>query len=373
MLLFCWLCYPKVLPSAAMKAHIRGLFEKRGWYYYRGPQKEGARPKAVALRTQDLGKALELIREIQSRDHLAATQEPMRAHVEQWLLYKRRCGEHSSDATTQTARPALNRFLKAFKCAAAAVETGAVERWKGDLLSEALSPATIAGYMRYCQSFFSWLVDRGQVVQSPFDRVTFPKSLPTKRELVCSKAERDRLLAWCTNRDLRAVLYFGFHAGLRRNEILNLRPHWIVRDAHGWPIYLRVQNEVARDGLTAFRVKDGEAKVIPINRRLAKFLVFDHRIEAGAAFVIAPQYRPGKNKYRWDWKRLFRSHVKRCGLPWVTPHVMRHTFISLLLSGDPASRPSLLHLARWTGTGEAVLMKTYAHLVDDRGLIEAAN
>jgi hypothetical protein len=35
-------------------------------------------------------------------------------------------------------------------------------------------------------------------------------------------------------------------------------------------------------------------------------------------------------------------------------------------------RPSLLHIARWTGTGEAVLMRTYAHLVDDRGLIDAA-
>ena len=65
--------------------------------------------------------------------------------------------------------------------------------------------------------------------------------------------------------------------------------------------------------------------------------------------------------------------MKAQGLPWVTPHVMRHTFVSLLLSADSAHRPSLLHIARWTGTSESVLMRTYAHLFDDPRLINAAS
>jgi integrase len=354
-----------------MKAHIPGLFQKRGWYYYRGPQCEGVRPAAIALRTQDLGRALELIREAQSRDHLETTREPMKALVEQWLAAKRRSGAHRSDVTTRTARTALNRFRKAFTGAPGAVEARAVDRWKGDLLDEGLSPATIAGYLRYAQSFYSWLLERGKVMQNPFDRVNFPKSLPTKRDLVCTRAERDRLTAWCLHPDLKAALMLGFHAGMRRNEILQMRPHWILRDEHGWPRHIRIQNEAARDDLPAFTVKDGDLKVVPVSTRLAKFLVFEHRWPACADFVVANHYRPGKNKYRWDWKRVWRRHVRACELPWVSPHVMRHTFISLLLSGDPARRPSLLHLSRWTGTGVEVLMRTYAHLFDARGVIDA--
>ena len=372
MFLFGWLCYPKVLPSRLMKAHIPGLYLKKDRYYFRGAQVDGVRPPAVALRTGDLGEALKLIREIQSREHLQTTREPMASLVELWLTTKRRSNAHRSEITTATARTGLRRFLKAFPITAPSVTAKALNRWKGDLLMEGLSPATVSGYMRYSQSFFAWLVETGKIVRNPFDGVSFPKSLPTKRELICSRAERDRLVAWCLDPDLRAVLMFGFHAGLRRNEILQMRPHWILRDAHGWPRHIRVQNEAPRDGLPGFTVKDGEAKVVPISTRLAKFLVFSHRIPDGADFVVADQYRPGKNKYRWDWKRAWSSHVRACGLPWVSPHVMRHTFISLLLSGDPMRRPSLLHIARWTGTGEAVLMRTYAHLVDDRGLIDAA-
>lgn len=354
-----------------MKARISGLYLKKDWYYYRGPQREGVRPAAIALRTRDLSEALRLIGEITSRDYLEATREPMATLVEQFLTAKRRSGAHRSDTTTRTARTALRRFLKGFPVAATAVEAQAVDRWRGDLLDEGLSTATIAGYLRYAQSFFSWLVDRGKVVQNPFDRVTFPKSLPTKRDLICTRAERDRLTAWCLHPDLKAALMLGFHAGMRRNEILQMRPHWILRDAHGWPRHIRIQNEAAGESLPGFVVKDGDIKVVPVSTRLAKFLVFEHRWPAGADFVVADQYRPGKNKYRWDWKRSWRRHVRACGLPRVSPHVMRHTFVSLLLSGDPARRPSLLHISRWTGTSVEVLMRTYAHLVDDPGLIDA--
>lgn len=354
-----------------MRARIPGLYLKKEWYYYRGPQREGVRPAAIALRTRDLAEALRLVGEINSREYLKATREPMAALVEHWLTAKRRSGAHRSETTTRTARTALNRFLTAFPIAATAVEPKAVDRWKGDLLDEGLSTATIAGYLRYAQSFFAWLVQRGKVIQNPFDRVSFPKSLPTKRELVCTRAERDRLTAWCLHPDLKAALMLGFHAGLRRNEILQMRPHWILRDEHGWPRHIRIQNEAARADLPAFTVKDGDKKIVPISTRLAKFLVFEHRIPPGADFVVGNQYRPGAAEYRWDWKRPWRRHVRACGLPWVSPHVMRHTFVSLLLSGNPARRPSLLHISRWTGTGVEVLMRTYAHLVDDPGLIDA--
>lgn len=362
---------PENVTLAAMKAEIRGLYLKKGWYYYRGPQREGVRPAALALRTRDLAEALKLVREIQAREHLEATREPMKDLVELWLQAKRRSAEHRSEVTTDTARPGLRRFLAACKGSPAAIDTATLERWKVGMLEEGLSKATVAGYLRYTQSFFSWLKKRGHIARNPFDGLNFPKSLPTKRELVCTKAQRDQLIRECRNPDLKAVLFFGFHAGMRRQEILNLRLEWLVRDARGIPTHVRVQNEQRDSGRAAFTVKDGDAKVIPLTDRLALFLVLEHGTYQ-RPYLIAPQHRPGKNKYRWDWKRAWDTYMRDQKMEWVTPHVMRHTFVTLLLSGDPARRPSLLHIARWTGTGVDVLMRTYAHLLDDPGLINAA-
>ena len=355
-----------------MKATIPGLYLKKGYYYFRGPQVEGVRPSAVALRTQDLGEALDLIADMRQQAMIAATKSPMDELVKAWLDAKAASHDHSSAQTTRTARPALRRFLGGFRCRAAEVSPDGIEKWKRGLLNEGLSPATVAGYMRYAQSFFSWLVERGQVVRNPFSLVTFPRSLPTKRDVVCSKSERDRQIANCTDADPKAMLFFGFHAGLRRQEILNLRREWLVCDAAGVPRHLRIQNERADEGRADFAVKDRETKVVQLSDPLIAFLVGEYGMQR-EPYLIAPQFVPGRHEYRWDFKRRFSTYVKRQGLPWVTPHVMRHTFVSLLLSAPPDRRPSLLHISRWTGTGEAVLRRTYAHLFDDPGLINAAN
>ena len=44
---------------------------------------------------------------------------------------------------------------------------------------------------------------------------------------------------------------------------------------------------------------------------------------------------------------------------WVTPHVMRHTFASLLASRDG----SIYKIAKWLGDGVEVTQKHYAHLL----------
>ena len=355
-----------------MKAQIRGLFLKKGWYYYRGPQVDGVRPRAQALRTKDFSRAVELVTELRQRQHQEATREPMKDLVEAFLAAKLRGGEHRSATTTDTARPGLRRFLATFKGAPSAIDAAAIERWKESMLAEGLSTATVSGYLRYTQSFFSWLKKRGQILANPFDRVTFPKGLPTRRDLVCTKAQRDHLIRHCPDADLQAVLFLGFHAGLRRQEILNLRREWLVCDDRGVPTHIRVQNERAESHRAAFSVKDAEAKIIPLSTPLATFLVLEYGTYR-RPYLVAPQYRPGRNKYRWDWKHAWRTYMRSQGMEWVTPHVMRHTFVSLLLSGDPAKRPSLLHLSRWTGTGIDVLQRTYAHLLDDPELINAAN
>ncbi len=56
---------------ASSVAGVKGLYEKRGWFYYQPPTPKdgpgkGVRPKAVALKTQDLATALERMEDAQS-------------------------------------------------------------------------------------------------------------------------------------------------------------------------------------------------------------------------------------------------------------------------------------------------------------------
>ena len=44
---------------------IKGLYKKRGFYYWQPPQKDGIRPKAIALRTKDYNEALKKLDEIE--------------------------------------------------------------------------------------------------------------------------------------------------------------------------------------------------------------------------------------------------------------------------------------------------------------------
>ena len=44
---------------------IKGLYKKRGFYYWQAPQKDGIRPKAIALQTKDYNEALKKLDEIE--------------------------------------------------------------------------------------------------------------------------------------------------------------------------------------------------------------------------------------------------------------------------------------------------------------------
>jgi site-specific recombinase XerD len=73
-----------------------------------------------------------------------------------------------------------------------------------------------------------------------------------------------------------------------------------------------------------------------------------------APFMLKPFVKKGAALYRYDFRRPFREYVKRQGCAWVTPHVMRHTFASLLVSKGV----SIYKVAVWMGDDVRVVQKT---------------
>lgn len=371
-------------------ACIKGLYRKRDKFVFQPPMKNGKRPPAIFLNTTDFAEAVNMADDLAKREMIRSTAEETADLVKEWLAEKAKSRRHKTKVTTESARASLKRFTDRFPTLRSITANNLVA-WRDEMAAErkrirddsgleaetdepALSLASINGYLRYSQSFVSWLEKTGRIHRSPFSQVTdlFPRKIPTRRASHCTKEQRDQLIANCEHLELKAVLFFGFHAGLRRAEILNLRPSWLIRDEAGRPSHIHVRAESGADGTTAFTIKDDEEKVIPMTDPLIDFVI-SHGIDQRSPYLIAPEIRGGRYKYRWEFKRRWKSYVESQGLPEVTPHTMRHTFVTLLLSAPPEVRPSLLHLERWTGDDVATLKKSYAHLIEDRTLINAAN
>lgn len=356
---------------------IPGLYLKRGKYVWQPPMVDGRRPSVIYLGTSHLSDAILQVDQMKRARFSRQAIEPMRDLSERFLDSKRRHGSHRSAITTGSARPGLNRFVLFFRGRPpASIRIQDLERWRDAMLAEDLSPASVAGYLRYAQSFCSWMVQRGHLHRNPFDDAKkridrlFPRSLPTRRDRYCSKDLRDRLIDDCPDLDLKAVLFFGFYTGMRRNEILNLRPSWIHTEG-ALPIRIEVRNERGDDGTSPFVIKDGDPKIIPIASPLQRFMTGELDWRHRSPYLIAPEIPHGLNRYRWDWRARWTRYMREQGCPWVTPHVLRHTWFTLLLSAAPDKRPSILHLERWSGTNSDTIKKHYAHLLEDFDLINA--
>ena len=162
----------------------------------------------------------------------------------------------------------------------------------------------------------------------------------------CTKEQRDKLIGECKREDLRFVLYCGFHAGMRLQEVVE-----------GRMLHLRKHENM--------RFKDGEERSIPMTKEFHGFL---KGYGLRTPYMLRPEKKKGKSLYRYDCGSAFSTHAKNCGLDWVTPHVMRHTFASLLASAGT----SIYLIAEWLGDDVRVVQKHYAKLLPLHGEIERA-
>lgn len=221
-------------------------------------------------------------------------------------------------------------------------------------LRKRMKDASALIHMRALRSFFNWMVEKGRVARTPMKGMKLARVVQYARTLFCTKAQRDELIENAPDDDLLFILLCGFHAGMRKNEIIEARVDWfdLGEMAKADCGVVRVQNT------ESFRVKDREARFIPLSAPFAEFL---KRYLAGRKardFALKPRVKHGRNVYRYDFEKPFRNYTKAMGMKWVSAHVMRHTFASLLVQ----SGVSIFKVAAWLGDGVAVVEKHYAHL-----------
>lgn len=164
-----------------------------------------------------------------------------------------------------------------------------------------------------------------------------------------------KLIANAPNDDMRFILFCGFHVGMRKQEIIEAIPEWF-----------NLSRKTLEIRATAtFRPKDRDARTVPITDQFADFL---RQYGLRKPFVLKPEVEHGKFRYRYDFRRPFTDYMAEQGVPWITPHVMRHSFASICaMKGIDIYR-----IATWLGDDVRVVQKHYAKLrPDDREIMRA--
>ena len=331
---------------------IKGIY-RRGNIFWYGRMVHGKRIQ-VSLHTSDYGEAVVKALEIRA-DPFLSVADPLRAEIDAFIEYKLRQNEYSS-ASAESKRYALQEFA-AFvgKSDPATILPTDVEQFYRKLQGRVVE-STAQGYLTTLRSFFNRLLETRKVRTNVVKNVKLARLDTRGRTDYCTPALRDKLIAKCKREDLRFTLFCGFHAGLRKAEIIEARPNWF--DLKSGLVHVRKTE--------TFRPKDRDERTIPMTKAFRAFL---KKYRNRSPFMLHPEIPHGKSRYRWDFRRPWNDFMKAQGTEWVTPHVMRHTFASLLASKGK----SIYKISIWLGDDVRVVQKHYAKLLPRDEDIEAAS
>ena len=351
-----------------MRKKIKGIEQKRGWYYYR-PSKKGlkTRPKTIALRTKDFDEALQKVIELKGVDFQSSGRS-----ISEWFeiyLDDRERGNHYAPNVRYNVSKSVPKFfdfIGSTRKPESISKSDAMD-WYNELNDGTRSASSAHGYIRYARAFFTWLLDKEIITVNPFARLKLPTPADTRRNEFLEPEERDHLLEVAKNSkitfrdEMVFVLHMGFFAGMRIKEILNTKWKWLSLAGKG---KIHVMNEKQEPGPgRSFTTKNKKEKRIPMNSKLRAYL---KTLDRGKPeeYVLFPEKGSQSHRtrgHRWDCRGSWEKVVQEAGFPNFTPHGMRHTFGSLhAMAGTPETK-----IIQWMGLTRDVFDKHYAGLSDD--------
>ncbi len=330
---------------------MKGLYLRGRFWHFR--YSINGHQRRMALGVTDEGEALKLAKEI-VRTPAKLEAKLWEDEVDRYLEEQREARRLSVNAA-ESRRVVLLRFAReAGVLSPQKVTTQIVQAWY-EKTSARIADVTAQTYARWVATLMAHLARKGRVPM-PLRKLEYHRLRKAPRKPFCTRAQVTQLIENAHNDELRFILYCGFHAGLRRDEISEARPGWFDLEEG----LLHVQRS------ESWEPKDRDDRTIPLTQEFWDFL---KKYGKRSPFMLQPKVRKGKSRYRYDFRRPFNEYVAAQKLPWVTPHTMRRTFASLKVSAGV----SLYKVAIWLGDLERVVQDHYGFLIPkdsdiDRGL-----
>lgn len=334
-----------------LKGRVKGLY-LRGDTYWFAKQVNGRR-SFVSLETNDYVTAVQRARQIMDCPELQPAQS-FTAEVERFLKHKYDTNRYSK-MSAESKRSCLGMFADAVKDLPPAGVTGSQCKAFYNVAKARVAASTAESYMFTLRSFFNWCVRENLCRRNPVLEVQLDRIDRKGRTLFADLATAQRLIDNAPNDGLRFVLFCGFHTGMRKLEIVEAVPEWFNLAAR--TVEIRTT--------ATFRPKDRDARTVPLTDQFADFL---KQWGLRSPFVLQPGVVHGSHRYRFDFRRAFSDYMKAQGVPWISPHVMRHSFASICAGKGI----DIYRIATWLGDDVRVVQRHYAKLrPDDREIMKA--
>jgi site-specific recombinase XerD len=211
-----------------------------------------------------------------------------------------------------------------------------VEAFIEDQLAR-LKPASAANRYRSLQQFYRWLVDEGELKESPMARMR-PPTVPETPPPVIREDEMQRLLRTCDgtsfdDRRDKAILHLLWDTGMRRAEIAGLR----LEDVDEEHDVLLVVGKGRRPRTVPFGQKPGKA-----------LMMYIHKARSGHADAGSDWVWLGRKGRLTDTgiAQMLRRRSREAGLGDIHPHLFRHSAAHNLMA-DGMSEGDLMRIMGW--------------------------
>ncbi len=269
-----------------------------------------------------------------------------------WAEYLDWAADHKSPRTVEREETHWSQFLECLRPKTlGSVSRKDVERLKKHLSkTRKLNNVTVNDTLRRLQALYNRAMKMGVYVGAnpfqDFDRL--PVQSRPVRYLESEQLDSLMECASTLSRDIYLFCALCAFAGMRSKEAVNCEWKWI--DFRQGTITIQGDEE------KGFTTKSRKHRTVPLNKKL-KAILTPFRQKNG--YLIMPQKTgPGKWRVRYEGKKAFATAKRQAGVPWATPHVLRHTFASLLV----ISGVSLYKVSRWLGHSSINTTQMYAHL-----------
>jgi integrase len=178
------------------------------------------------------------------------------------------------------------------------------------------------------------------------------KKLESRKEYI-SLQEAGALISKCTDDKLKFVLFCGFHAGMRKSEIMNAQPSWFNVESRILTIPCNVDVTLQNGQKAEWMTKDGESRSIPISM---PFLTFLKAYLPACKGYCLPSRRKGSATGLYDFRAPYKAFMEECGYTKMTIHAMRHSYISGLAN---SGNHSITEISAWSGDTLETIERNY--------------
>lgn len=339
-----------------------GIFRKGDRYQVRW--RHHGRQRAKSFRT--LTEAVRFKARTITGDTQPTSREPFRRYATRWLdTYSGRTARGLSPRTRESYRDAITRLAIPYLGTVPLdrIDPPLLREFISHLAAKGLAPASVRRAYAPVRALLATAYEDGRLRSNPATGVRVVVADERQRKPRRLTADQTRALLAEMPTEHADLAYFLATTGCRISEALAARWCDIGRDAAGRPA-LTIPKAKTPSGERTIPLSPQTARRLTRRRADARFANGDDPLfPSNVGTPLDP------HNYR---RQVFHPAAKRAGVPWATPHLLRHGLATLMAEKGYSPAQIAAHLGH--ADGGVLALRTYVHAdpLDSAEFIDAA-